>query len=159
MARFLARNSKPNLYGDDLRCQGEVDHFLRFGQRLNFSRDASQLNKTLLSRTFLTGQVKKFFRIKSWSKKNLRKSQSQIILFTLICVITLCGILRRKMNLPISSDGSAILVVKNLSRLVYDRQFFRRPKWVFIKPHLGHYKTWKFLFENFCNQIGTGGWQ
>jgi len=56
MARFLARNSKPNLYGDDLRCQGEVDHFLRFGQRLNFSRDASQLNKTLLSRTFLTGQ-------------------------------------------------------------------------------------------------------
>ena len=61
MARFLARNSKPNLYGDDLRCQGEVDHFLRFGQRLNFSRDASQLNKTLLSRTFLTGQVKIFF--------------------------------------------------------------------------------------------------
>ena len=74
MARFLARNSKPNLYGDDLRCQGEVDHFLRFGQRLNFSRDAPQLNKTLLSRTFLTGQVRSLKNIFNRPKNHWRNN-------------------------------------------------------------------------------------
>jgi hypothetical protein len=69
MARFLARSSKPNLYGDDLKCQSEVDHFLRFGQRLDYARDVSSLNDTLLSRTFLIGKVR-FFRkfIKNYEK-------------------------------------------------------------------------------------------
>lgn len=57
MARFLTRTSKTSLYGDDLRSQSEVDHFLRFSQRLNFNRDMATLNHTLLSRTFLVGKV------------------------------------------------------------------------------------------------------
>jgi len=60
MARFLTRASKTNLYGSDLQRHSEVDHFLRFGQRLNFNRDMTSLNQTLLSRTFLVGKVFNF---------------------------------------------------------------------------------------------------
>merc|ERR1712130_3714 len=57
MARFLARaDKKTALYGGDLKAQSEVDHFLRFGQRLDFARDAQSLDKTLLPRTFLVGK-------------------------------------------------------------------------------------------------------
>ena len=58
MARFLARaDKKTALYGGDLKAQSEVDHFLRFGQRFDFARDAQSLDKTLLPRTFLVGKV------------------------------------------------------------------------------------------------------
>jgi bifunctional glutamyl/prolyl-tRNA synthetase len=55
IARLLARNSN-KLYSDDLLTSSEIDHFIRLGDKLNFTRDAKVLNDTLLLRTFLTGK-------------------------------------------------------------------------------------------------------